>query len=490
MLMIRARYFPAGSLLLILLLAPVMTNADNNTVDIYHIGSSASGDLGNTIVDQASITDPDWTKRRATNRLTTSGSVQITGSDGEVEFRAPRIVLRPGFHALPGSSFNAGTHVFKISCINLTSPCMDAAGGSDIAPCCVDGSGNAISCRDANAKWNTNARLRNGFFGNPPADGMGLVTAANQTRAIMTQQDFLLQCENEVVKINYWFRSENDIAMARFVLREAILWDPDFETSQLYDECVAVWGPPPGGTDDQMCPDFPDIPAVVDGFPDLDTNAINLFIYRHPRHPVGRGGFAGRSLTTSNNVPYIFMDYTHQDEDLQAGWADLNGNGIRDDDPDVTRMRSGEVHELGHVFGLGHMAHKTDREPGIMFTGPIGSCVDSSNNCCPSTAGSCTDSCESDPDCCAYGFGWIDLDGSTNIEDDETGYCNNPPSNCPTPHPLSGTGFAFLAKPTSQYCTQFYATYPGRAYDGTSTDFGQAEIVFSFAEYYAKDVFK
>jgi hypothetical protein len=158
------------------------------------------------------------------------------------------------------------------------------------------------------------------------------------------------------------------------------------------------------------------------------------------------------------------MDYTHQDDDLQAGWIDRNANGIRDDDPDVGRMRSGEVHELGHVFGLGHMAHKTAEEPGIMFTGEVYSC--------------------------SYGFGWIDLDGDGNVEDYEEGYCNDPPTTvCHDPHPLSGTGFAFLAKDINYYCTQYKFDNNLIRYDGTETDFGQAEIVTSFAEYYVTKVF-
>ncbi len=325
---------------------------------VDHIPEHAEFSTNPIVPNMTSMYPGDSRTVLATDRITTSGTHTIDPSDN-IELRAPRVLLNPGFHAQNGCSFKAGVYRLKVNVINMVNPVEN---DTDMMP-----------------------------NGQPP-DG------ADSTFNF-TDEEFRGFAENEIELLNYHFANENNRPMVRFVLNEAINWDGDWYDPTVTDAsqkdinhafymCSTYYAQKKEGGD---CPNsFFDCDADTtegwqeclsnhSGFQGLSSDAINIVIANHYKWYQSSGAFSntknsynrGRCCDDVNNCsPAVTIDYVRIDENMSSG--DINNNGILDDDTDRGAV---EEHEVAHAFGLGHTAHYLVMQPtddsNVMGAAPI-----------------------------------------------------------------------------------------------------------------------
>ena len=366
------------------------------TVDIRHIprGSEMSGGLYTEWITQSTvdhaILDGTWVAR--TEYIRTYGDVVVESGD-HVRFSAPRIILKPGFHAENGSNFSARAPGFRVKFINMVDPARCVVG----TPFGNDASGNPL----------------------------------------MTATELAAHGRNLVELLNGFFVNENGQQMVRFSFKSAVNCAVDwadcangdtFTTSDLYD--FLYNGNLPGSSSEM---------DIYNAFPQQDPNSINIYYYWHPN-----SSGANRNI---GNAPYMIFRHAISDEALALG--DIDGNGFLDDDPD--RVRVTEIHEMGHIFGLGHVNSAIGE--------PLVDNIMSSRHCWKWEDASKTN-------CLCYPAG--NYPGDPYLQTATTLWSN------------AGFFFDPLDWANDWQCQEY--KYTDINYPGPVTDFGQAEIVYSFAE--------
>ena len=258
---------------------------------------------------------------------------------------SPRIRITGTSRIEEGSTFRAGVPVFKVHFINMVDP------------------------------NNTNT--------DPPSDvypGVGIDFTeepySGQPGPSMTQEEFEEFCQNEIEILNYYFKSDDGRQLAKFKLKNALLWDDNMKTTNYY-KCTST------GSDETDCPqgysNHLDAFNDTDFDPYRDDNAINIIFFDNPDRQVSG---ANQNLE-SNGPPMILIDYQRVDgnlgHDCPVGPNDDCGvnpyndghlyvgslnNGIQDDDHD---RRGVEPHEMGHIFGLYHVCRDHPYDPADLW---------------------------------------------------------------------------------------------------------------------------
>lgn len=242
----------------------------------------------------------------ATHQLETNGVTTIP-SDKTIAtvFRAPRVVLKPGFHAQSNASFLAtGVRVLDVHFVNMVDPLdTDVTGGGSVFE--------------------------------------------SLTQPLLNQI-----CINEVEILNGRFVIETGDNPVRFRFKDALMWDASWSSTPepLY-ECIS-----PSTTPFQVCSS----PRQhLNSSTVYDDSAINIIIFDNKNGT--NNSYASRNLSVAS--PYILLDYNRIDENLAFIDTDSDGindslvandndnDGLSDEDPD---RFSAEEHEMGHAFALQH----------------------------------------------------------------------------------------------------------------------------------------
>ena len=457
----------------------IVANAD---VTLNHV---ARGDERNSAgqytkwVSQASVDNSSdgWVGR--TKEIRTYGAIEIDSQDGQIDFRAPVIKLKDGFHAAQNSHFSASLPTFKVNFINMVSPCWDPSASATHYPaplhwrnklpthCCQNAAGNPVACSAANAvPSNPNASWLPGFFGQYPGTGAGQ----------MTQDAFVEFCRNEIDILNHSFINEDGNPMARFIMSNAIRWNESMRSTDFY-QCKSF------GNTQADCPVDPNIwvanadaaynlPSSDDGtFTSFkNSSMINVIFFDNPENEKFDSGGTS-NLSGQNPEPFIVIDWSRVETNMLDnngdGLPDDNGNGVLDDDP----HRGGvESHEMGHAFGVHHVCTQNPTVPddNIMYSTAL-----TGTQTIPAGLGNCTSYCDDDPatatpPCNQWG-------------DRSSGFEFAPHSALDPWEDSNGDGI-LDSPPTAQFI-QSYST-GSISYTGTITDYGQAEIVMSMSRFF------
>jgi len=205
----------------------------------------------------------------ATQTLDVDGAVTIEAG-AEVAFRAPEVILRPGFQALGNSRFIAGIPSFKVHFVNLVDPARTDPGN-----------------------------VFYGSGGNGPSD--------------VELRDF---CENEITVMNDHFKTQQGDQLIRFIFGEAVNWDPLFLLEPFYD-CIAVIGMENCGS---KMTEFNSLPA---DHPIRDEHSLNFIIFDNPisNNSYGNGN--------PGNPPVVMIDYNRID-DNEPGILDGGRSGVEE----------------------------------------------------------------------------------------------------------------------------------------------------------------
>lgn len=405
--------------------------------------------VSQAIVDGADANDT-WVS--ATDTLQTTGTVLIEPAHDTIEFRAPKVVLKVGFHAKSGSSFSAGVPTFKIHCLNIVNP-LDVAGN-------VGGQDND----------------------------------PNNVFATMTSPKFVEICKNEIKILNYYFANEKDRQIVKFTLGQAVEWHAEMVDTIFYkcktdsnDDCPASSGGRLLSHEEAYmiseadCAQGWGAGCSMDAY--RNTDMINMRFFR--RHGSNNAN-SNANMNIGTSVPAINLHYTRLDENLDHdcdgdGIIDDCGldsggdvilpqenNGIQDDD----HNRGGvEAHEMGHSFGLQHVfdqaATANSRFDNVMASGGI----DNNNNYYP------------------Y---WVDVE--VHHWSEHCGGVGQPA--CQVNSSNRNGGFLFdpfgddsnVVGGITYYKFQRYNYGNGTCQDDDYWAHGQAEIVMSFAEFYKKEL--
>jgi len=380
-----------------------------------------------------------------TKELQTQGDIIVTSANGPIAFRAPRVVLKPGFNVERGSSFVAGLRTFDVHFINM----------------------------------------------------------ADQG----TSADFVTEewCRNEVDILNHKMANQDGELLVRFRYKSHESWNSDFSNSGFYKCISSGWGgnsPPYALCDDPNLTSCSNIPGCFNGFSARDDNAINVIVYKNPH--AGYSSFANRN---PGNAPFVVLNYILVDDNLTASCnvsrfdniscpctsngtcptpsvapCDCNENGVFDDDPrrgDSNILgKIVEIHEMGHVFGVHHMqpivATPQHSISNVMWGGLA---YDDNSKCFSGSA------------------------GRTHAWDATELFFFDPAESFIESDPTDGKGNPTLDTGEIDYCQRFIhneACY----WDDVNTDmvadhdllpdtanhFGQAEIIMSYAEFIAKNI--
>ena len=251
----------------------------------------------------------------------------------QVEFWAPKIVLKPGFHAKPDEGdgyFRAGIPVFDVNCINMVNPEplteYDSVFSSDLPdPVTVNG-----------------VSYQNFFF----HDGDD-------------HEEFSEFCENEIAILNHHFANEAGGQLIRFRLKNAVEWQWDLTTStptmptddkSLY-YCLNT-GDSSGATMVTLGGPCTDAGDLFNSSNFADATALTMIYYRYPND----SGNTSSGTANSEGAPYVLINYKRSDTALQApDSGDKNGNGFGNGILDDDWGRKGvQEHEMGHAFWVQH----------------------------------------------------------------------------------------------------------------------------------------
>jgi hypothetical protein len=251
----------------------------------------------------------------------------------KIEFWAPKIVLKPGFHAGPFEGdgyFRAGIPVFYVNCLNLVNPeplTEYKSVFTDDLPHTVIADGEEY-------------------------DNFFYVHGNNAKR-------FREFCENEVAILNHHFANEVGNQLIRFKVKHAFQWRWDMSTSPSSmptedDEALYYClntGDSSGATMGSSGP-CTDKKVLFNRSSFADPEALTMIYFRYPSDA------ANTSYGDANldGAPFILVNYRRSDTTLKApDIGDVNGagfgNGIRDDDWDRKGVHE---HEMGHAFLVHH----------------------------------------------------------------------------------------------------------------------------------------
>ena len=155
-------------------------------------------------------------------------------------------------------------------------------------------------------------------------------------------------CRHEVDILNFHFTTEHGYQIVKFRFKDAVMWGSP--TDGFYS-CITNSADP--ATCDPISGDGlqGDQDYFMYDFDRRDDNAINFILYDRSGDDTSGGNY-----NRLGGPPYVIVDYARVNENLTVTADNMYTNGIMDDDPN---RRAAEEHEMGHAFALGHVAHHT-----------------------------------------------------------------------------------------------------------------------------------